>query len=84
MEQGGARLEVAVSPKDVTHFGLWLNHGGWTPFDGGVPYTNLAFEPCIGAPDPLDAALGRWRSAATLAPRATRSWGITWRGVRCA
>jgi galactose mutarotase-like enzyme len=80
IEQGGARLGVTVATADVTHFGLWLNHGGWTPFDGGAPYTNLAFEPCIGAPDPLDAALGAWDAAAWLAPRATRAWTLVWRG----
>ena len=60
IEQDGARLEVEVDPREVPHFGLWLNHGGWTPFAGGTPYRNLAFEPCIGAPDTLDAALGAW------------------------
>lgn len=82
IEQAGARLEVEVDPREVPHFGLWLNHGGWTPFAGGTPYRNLAFEPCIGAPDTLDAALGAWRSAAWLAPGETRRWTLRWRGRR--
>jgi hypothetical protein len=77
--QGGARLVFELEPADVPSLGLWLNHGGWTPFDGGVPYMNLAFEPCIGAPDPLDAALGAWRGAHWLPPRETRRWGLTLR-----
>ncbi|AHG91964.1 hypothetical protein J421_4427 [Gemmatirosa kalamazoonensis] len=81
VEQDGSRLEVSVSPKHVTHFGLWLNHGGWTPFDGGTPYMNLAFEPCIGAPDQLDEALGAWQGAAWLRPGASRRWALEWRAT---
>ena len=80
VEQGGARLEVEVDPGEVPHLGLWLNHGGWTPFAGGTPYHNLGFEPCIGAPDALDAALGPWGGAQWLAPGETRRWTLTWRG----
>jgi hypothetical protein len=65
----------------VPNFGLWLNHAGWTPFDDGAPYVNLAFEPCVGAPDPLDAALGAWEGAAWVAPGATRAWALDWSGV---
>jgi len=79
VEEDGARLEVALDGGEVTHFGLWLNVGGWTPFAGGRPYRNLAFEPCIGAPDSLAAALGDWDSAAWLAPGETRRWSLEWR-----
>ena len=82
VEQGAARLEVAVDAGEVPHLGLWINAGGWTPFAGARPYRNLAFEPCIGAGDTLDAALGAWRSAAWLAPGATRRWTLVWRGRR--
>lgn len=81
VEEDGARLEVAMDGGDVTHFGLWLNDGGWTPFAGGRPYRNLAFEPCIGAPDSLADALGPWNSAAWLAPGETRRWTLVWRGT---
>ena len=81
IEQGDARLECEVDATEVPHFGLWINNGGWTPFAGGTPYRNLAFEPCIGAGDGLDAALGApWQSAAWLAPGETRRWTLRWRG----
>jgi len=82
IEQSGARLEVSLAPSEVPHFGLWLNHGGWTPFEGGAPYMNLGFEPCIGAPDTLDAALRAWHDAAWLRAGATRRWTLEWRGMR--
>ena len=82
VEEDDARLEVELDPGEVTHFGLWLNNRGWTPFAGGDPYCNFAFEPCIGAPDTLDDALGAWGAAAWLEPGETRRWALTWRGVR--
>ena len=82
VEEDGARLEVAMDGGEVTHFGLWLNNGGWTPFANERPYRNLAFEPCIGAPDSLRDALGRWDSAAWLAPGETRRWTLAWSGRR--
>lgn len=82
VEQDGARLEVEVDAREVPHLGLWLNHGAWTPFPERGGYRNLAFEPCIGAPDPLDAALGAWDGAAWLAPGETRQWTLRWRGRR--
>jgi galactose mutarotase-like enzyme len=78
IEEDGARLEVAFDVGEVPHFGLWLNRHGWTPFADGEPYRNLAFEPCIGAPDTLDDALGAWRSAFWLGPGEARSWNLTW------
>ena len=80
VEEGGARLEVELDAGEVPHFGLWINNRGWTPFAGGAPYLNFAFEPCIGAPDTLDDALGAWNSAAWLEPGETRRWTLTWRG----
>jgi galactose mutarotase-like enzyme len=80
VEQQGARLEVEVNPGEVPHLGLWLNHGGGTGVPGGRPYRNLGFEPCVGAPDALDAAIGAWRGAQWLAPGETRRWSLTWRG----
>jgi galactose mutarotase-like enzyme len=82
VEQDGARLEVEVDPREVPHLGLWLNHGGWTPFAEREGYHNLAFEPCIGAGDGLDAALGAWDSAAWLEPGETRRWTLRWRARR--
>ena len=68
VEEANARLEVSFDTANVTHFGLWLNRGGWSPFARGKGYYNLAFEPCIGAPDSLTEALGQWRSANWLEP----------------
>jgi galactose mutarotase-like enzyme len=82
VEEGGVRLEVEFDTREVPHFGLWLNHHGWTPFEGGTPYRNLAFEPCIGAPDRLSDALDGWDSAAWLGPREMRRWSLVWRGMR--
>ncbi len=76
--QEGARLEVRFDLAQVPSFGLWVNWGGWTPFEGGTPYRNLAFEPCIGAPDGLDDALGAWKSAHWLPPDQTRRWSLSW------
>jgi hypothetical protein len=77
VEQDRRRLVFELDTHDVPTLGLWLNHGGWTPFEDAAPYVNFAFEPCIGAPDPLDAALGAWRSAQWLGARETRRWGMT-------
>ena len=76
--EDGARLEVRFELAEVPTVGLWLNHAGWTPFAGGVPYRNLGLEPCIGAPDTLDEALGAWSSAHWLAPGRTRTWSLEW------
>jgi hypothetical protein len=78
VEQGGARLEVMLETREVPHFGLWINHGGWTPFPG-VRYMNVGFEPCIGMGDTLDAALGAWASAAWLPAGRSRRWTLEWR-----
>ena len=90
VEQDDARLECEVDAREVPHLGLWINQRGWTPFaaEGGAPYLNLGFEPCIGAGDTLSAALGaapdagdRWRDGANwLLPGETRRWTLLWRG----
>lgn len=82
VEEGDFRLDVDFDGGRVTHFGLWLNNHGWTPFENGRPYRNLAFEPCIGAADSLAKSLGPWNSAAWLAPGETREWELTWSGSR--
>jgi galactose mutarotase-like enzyme len=82
IEEEGARLEVSFDTAQVTHFGLWLNRGGWSPFARGKGYRNLAFEPCMGAPDSLTEALGQWRSANWLEPGQTREWTLTWRALK--
>ncbi|MEP6690318.1 MAG: hypothetical protein ABJD07_04125 [Gemmatimonadaceae bacterium] len=80
IRQGGAELACAWNAREVPNFGLWLNKGGWWPFRGRSRYRNLAFEPCIGAPDTLGDALGDWQSAHWLAVGETRSWELVWTG----
>ena len=82
VEDDGARLDVTFDGGEVTHFGLWMNNRGWTPFANGRPYRNLAVEPCIGAPDSLTKALTEWKAAAWLPPRETREWTLAWSARR--
>jgi len=79
LRQGDHELEVTFDTREVGQFGIWLNKGGWSPFKRERPYTNLAFEPCIGAPDTLSDALGDWKKAQWLDPGQIRSWTVTWR-----
>jgi hypothetical protein len=79
LRQNNFDLEVTFDTKDVGQFGIWLNKGGWSPFKRERPYVNLAFEPCIGAPDTLSDALGDWKKAQWLDPGQVRSWSVTWR-----
>ena len=80
VEEGDARLHVDFDGQSVPHFGLWINNQGWTPFRTGRPYRNLAFEPCIGAPDSLATSIDSWDSAAWIPPGETREWSLRWSG----
>lgn len=80
IEEEGARLEVRFDRSEVPDFGLWINARGWSPSRLIRSYSNLAFEPCIGAPDTLSDALGGWRRAQWLAAGETREWALTWTG----
>jgi len=82
LREGDLELEVTFDTKEVGQFGLWLNKHGWTPFKKERPYCNLAFEPCVGAPDSLSDALGDWKRAQWLEAGQVRSWSITWRARR--
>lgn len=82
VEEGDVQLHVDFDGALVTHFGLWVNNHGWTPFRDGRPYRNLAFEPCIGAPDSLATSLSAWRSPGWLAVGETREWTLTWSSSR--
>jgi hypothetical protein len=77
--QGGKTLRCAFDPQSVPQFGLWINHRGWTPFTSAAPYMNLAFEPCIGAPDTLTDALADWNGAHWIEPGEVKTWSIEWR-----
>ena len=82
LREGDTELTVRFQSPDVPHFGVWLNKRGWTPFRREAPYMNLAFEPCIGAPDTLSDALGDWKSACWLEPGQERRWSLEWSARR--
>ena len=69
----GERLELVVHPGEVPQVGI--NNRGWAPA-GLRPYSNLALEPAIGAPDSLEEAVRDWKTARTLEPGEGRSWGL--------
>ena len=71
----GEQLEMVIPAEQVPQIGIWINCHGWAP-EGKRPYYNLALEPCIGAPDRLDEAVGSWKSAQLLNPGETREWGF--------
>lgn len=79
--EDGVRLELSFRVDDVPNIGIWINRGGWTPFKRGKPYQNLALEPCIGAPDSLEDALGAWKNAHWLEAGKSRRWLLKWRAV---
>jgi len=79
--EGGARLELSFRVDEIPNIGLWINRGGWTPFKRGKAYQNLALQPCIGAPDTLEEALGAWKSDHWLETGKPRRWSLRWRSV---
>lgn len=79
--EGGMRLELSFRVDEVPNVGLWINRGGWTPFKRGKPYQNLSLQPCIGAPDTLEEALGAWKSAHWVDPGSSRRWSLRLRAT---
>jgi galactose mutarotase-like enzyme len=79
--EDGVRLELSFRASDVPNVGVWINHGGWTPFKRGRPYQNIALQPSIGAPDTLEEALGAWKASHWIDAGASRRWSLTWRAV---
>ena len=73
---GDHTLRVHFSPQEISHFALWMNYGGWAG-DGGTPYFNLGFEPCIGATDTLETCVHSVEEPAALAPHECRKWQLT-------
>ena len=80
IDEGDFRLEVAFDSGEVPNLGLWINKRGWSPFKRDVRYMNIALEPCVGAPDTLEEALGAWNAAQWVDAGATRHWSLVWRG----
>lgn len=71
----GEALEFQWDAGEIPWVGLWLNPGGFGP--QGVPYYNLAVEPCLAAPDGLDRAVSEWKVAPILRPGEERTWRLT-------
>lgn len=69
------RLELRWDARQVPYCGLWLNRGH-------AGFHHVALEPASGAPDSLTDALSAdredWRRFATLPPRATARWSVSW------
>ncbi len=90
VEESGARLEMHVHGREIPSVGISINRqsanspglrrGRW-PFGKKTrrPCT-VAIEPCLGAPESLSDALGKWDDAHWLEPGGTARWGMTWRG----
>lgn len=80
--EDGLRLELSFAIDEIPHLGLWINHGGWSPLKRMKPYHNFTLQPCIGAPDTLEEALGSWKSAHWLEAGKSRRWSMRWRAAR--
>jgi galactose mutarotase-like enzyme len=72
----GASFRFEFDPAQITHLGLWLNYGGWAGSPGAAPYYTLALEPCIGAPDALDAAVRHWRAHGLAPAEGACTWWL--------
>ena len=94
LEERGARLEMHVHGRQVPQIGVMINRRGRAPLTTphaavpkflrkrSPPHSNLAIQPCLGAPDSLSDALGAWDAAQWLEAGATARWSRWWRGVR--
>jgi hypothetical protein len=67
-------LRLSYDPDLVPDLGLWLNMGGWSPFEDHPPYFNLGLEPCIGWGDDLTYAVSQGLSHGCLEPFGERRW----------
>jgi galactose mutarotase-like enzyme len=66
---------MVLRPEELPQVGVWVNCGGWAPA-GQRPYSTLALEPCIGAPDRLDEAVRSWGTFRTLGPGEEYGWSV--------
>jgi galactose mutarotase-like enzyme len=91
VEEGGARLEMHVHGREIPHVGISINRqsgpgagarrGMWPFGKRARAASTIAIEPCLGAPESLSEALGKWDDAHWLEPGGTARWGMTWRGT---
>lgn len=87
--EGFSRLEMLMHGREIPTVGVSIvrgcvtGHGGWpgSRWFGkrSTPTYTVAIEPCLGAPERLSDALGKWDSAHWLEPGGTARWGMTWR-----
>jgi len=73
--QGEHSFRFRFHSNEISHIGVWMNYGGWTPLDKPA-YYNLALEPCIGASDSLTVAVKHWREHGLLSPRQQQEWSL--------
>lgn len=74
-------LRMEYDLAEIPQLGLWLNMGGWTPFEGEPAYYNLGLEPCIGAGDDLELAMRQFGSYGCLPAKGELTWNLTLRLV---
>jgi hypothetical protein len=65
---------LRFQPDEITHFGLWMYHGGWSGRNS-KPYFNLGHEPCIGHTDAKPQTKKHGEDA-LLPARKMRSWSL--------
>ena len=91
VEEGSARLEMRLHGREIPSVGISINRqsaGGAGLRRGRWPFARtvraactVAIEPCLGAPESLRDALGKWDGAHWLEPGGTARWGMTGRGA---
>ena len=90
IEEGGSRLEMMLHGREIPTVGVSIGKRtspGPSARSGAWPFRRrtrvsctVSIEPCLGAPERLSDALGKWDDAHWLEPGATARWGMTWRG----
>jgi galactose mutarotase-like enzyme len=81
LEQGWAELEAKdgslryIFAEQPLQLALWFNLGAWSG-DGGSPYYNLAFEPCLGWQDSLQEAVEKHGCHHTLPASEQHAWSL--------
>jgi galactose mutarotase-like enzyme len=93
VEEGSSRLEMHLQGREIPTVGISINRqsarapgarqsfGRW-PFGKKIRAgCTIAIEPCLGAPESLRDALGKWDDAHWLEPGGTARWGMTWRAA---
>jgi hypothetical protein len=92
VEEGGARLEMMLHGREIPTVGVAITKRSaagararrrfWPFARSARPLCTVSIEPCLGAPERLSDALGKWDGAHWLEPGGTARWSMTWRGAR--